>query len=63
MKVWKQLWSLVTDRQWDLDLTKVLGLVIVVAGIVGWFRNGSDPTVVLALGSALVASGKWSKEG
>lgn len=60
--MFKQLKSLVTDKDWDADLTKVLGLILVFVAVVGWFR-GLDPVVVLAFGSGLVASGKFSSQG
>lgn len=34
--------SLFTDKEWDCDITKVLGFGIVVAGIVGFFLGKSD---------------------
>ena len=55
--------SLFTDREWDTDLTKVLGFVIVVAGIVGFFMEKSDFQWIVAFGSGLIATGKFSREG
>lgn len=55
--------SLFTDKEWDLDLAKVLGFVIVVAGIVGFFLGKSDFQWIVAFGSGLIATGKFSKEG
>ena len=57
------LTSLFTDKDWDLDLAKVLGFVIVVAGIVGFFLGKSDFQWIIAFGSGLIATGKFSKEG
>lgn len=57
------LTSLFTDRDWDCDITKVLGFVIVVAGIVGFFLGKSDFQWIIAFGSGLIATGKFSKEG
>lgn len=57
------LTSLFTDKEWDLDLAKVLGFVIVVAGIVGFFLGKSDFQWIVAFGSGLIATGKFSKEG
>lgn len=57
------LTSLFTDRDWDLDLAKVVGFVIVVAGIVGFFLGKSDFQWIVAFGSGLIATGKFSKEG
>lgn len=55
--------SLFTDREWDTDLTKVLGFAIIVAGIVGFFLEKSDFQWLVGFGSTLVATGKFSKEG
>ena len=55
--------SLFSDRDWDCDLTKVLGLAIIVAGLVGFFLEKLDFHWVIAFGSGLVATGKFSKEG
>lgn len=57
------LTSLFSDKDWDLDLAKVLGFVIVVAGIVGFFLGKSDFQWIVAFGSGLIATGKFSKEG
>lgn len=57
------LTSLFTDKEWDLDLAKVVGFVIVVAGIVGFFLGKSDFQWIVAFGSGLIATGKFSKEG
>ena len=55
--------SLFTDRDWDCDITKVLGFCIVVAGLVGFFMEKSDFQWVVSLGAGLIATGKFSKEG
>ena len=55
--------SLFSDKEWDLDLAKVLGFAIVVAGLVGFFLGKSDFQWVVAFGSGLIATGKFSKEG
>lgn len=55
--------SLFTDREWDTDLTKVLGFAIIVAGLVGFFLEKSDFQWIVGFGSTLVATGKFSKEG
>lgn len=55
--------SLFTDREWDCDLTKVLGFAIIIAGLVGFFMEKSEFQWVIAFGSGLVATGKFSKEG
>lgn len=55
--------SLFTDRDWDCDITKVLGFGIIVVGLVGFFMDKSNFEWVIAFGSGLVATGKFSKEG
>lgn len=55
--------SLFTDRDWDCDITKVLGFGIIIAGLVGFFMEKSDFQWIISLGSGLVATGKFSKDG
>ena len=55
--------SLVTDGQWDGDLTKVFGIALIVVGIIGWFRGLADPQWIVGLGCTLAASGKFSAQG
>lgn len=55
--------SLFTDGEWDGDLVKVLGFSLVVTAVLVWIFMGRDPTIMLAFGSALAASGKFSKQG
>lgn len=55
--------SLFTDRDWDFDLTKVLGFCIVVTGIVGFFLSKADFQYIIAFGAGLIATGKFSKDG
>lgn len=57
------LTSLFTDGQWDFDITKVLGFCIVVAGLIGFFLGKADFQWIIAFGSGLIATGKFSKEG
>lgn len=54
--------ALFTDGEWDGDATKVFGLMLMVAGVVGWFM-GKDPAIVIGTGAALAASGKFSAKG
>ena len=58
----KILKSLLTDGDWDPDITKVLGLVLVIVGVVGWFM-GRDPAFIVGFGAAMAASGKFSSQG
>lgn len=55
--------SLLTDGQWDGDLTKVFGAMMIVVGLVGWLFWDRDPAFVVGFGSALAASGKFSSQG
>jgi len=55
--------SLFTDREWDADITKIIGFGVVVAGIVGFFMGKSEFQWIVAFGSGLIATGKFSKEG
>ena len=55
--------SLFTDRNWDCDLTKVIGFGIVVVGIVGFFMDKANFQWIMLFGSGLIATGKFSKEG
>ena len=52
-----------SDREWDCDITKVLGFGIIVAGLIGFFLEKNDFQWVVAFGSGLIATGKFSKEG
>jgi len=58
----KILKSLLTDGEWDPDITKVLGLALVIVGVVGWFM-GRDPAFIVGFGAAMAASGKFSPQG
>ena len=42
------LTSLLSDKDWDLDLAKVVGLVVVGCGITGFFL-GKDEGIVMAM--------------
>lgn len=58
----RALKSLFTDGEWDADVTKVLGVILILVGLVGWWF-GRDPTFVIGFGSALAATGKFSSQG
>lgn len=55
--------SLFTDREWDADLTKVVGFALIVAGVIGFFMEKGNFQWLMTFGSGLIASGKFSKEG
>lgn len=59
----KWLKSIFTDREWDADLTKILGFAIVVVGLVGFFMEKSNFQWVVGFGAGLIATGKFSSEG
>ena len=54
--------SLFTDGNWDGDVTKLFGIALIIAGVVGWFM-GRDPVFIVGFGAALAASGKFSSQG
>lgn len=55
--------SLFTDGEFDGDATKVFGIAVVIAGLVGFFMQKENFQWVVLFGSGLIASGKFSKEG
>ena len=55
--------SLFTDGDWDGDATKFIGFLIVLAGLVGFFMSKQGFEIVIAFGSGLIATGKFSKQG
>lgn len=59
----KQIKAVFTDREWDADATKIIGFGVVLAGLVGFFLGKSNFQWVVAFGSGLIATGKFSKEG
>lgn len=63
LKILKQIGSLFTDSEWDADVTKVFGVAVVSAGIVGFFMQKQDFQWVVAFGAGLISTGKFSKNG
>lgn len=59
----KAIKSLFTDKEWDADITKIIGFGIVIAGLVGFFLGKSDFQWVIGFGTGLIATGKFSSEG
>ena len=55
--------SLFTDSEWDGDATKVIGFFILLAGLIGFFMSKQGFEIVIAFGSGLIATGKFSKQG
>lgn len=62
-KIVKFLHSLVTDKDWDADATKVFGIAVVVCGLVGFFLGKHDFQWVIVFGAGLISSGKFSAQG
>lgn len=60
--MFKFIKSLFVDNEWDGDVTKLFGIVLIVAGVVGWFM-GRDPVFIVGFGAALAATGKFSSQG
>lgn len=52
--------SLFTDKDWDFDLSKVLGFFCIACGMVGFFMNKDNASVlgILGFGSALLGINK-----
>jgi len=63
VKVFKQLYSLISDRDWDADAVKVFGIALILAGIAGWWLGKPDFQWVVGFGATLVATGKFSPQG
>lgn len=55
--------SLFTDGEWDGDIVKVIGFVLVVVGVVGFFLAIPEWQWIIGFGSTLIATGKFSKQG
>lgn len=50
--------SIVSDKDWDPDASKVVGILMCLGGLVGWCLTGYDPTAVLAFGASLLGIAK-----
>ncbi len=55
--------SLFTDGDWDADLTKVGGLAIIIAGMVGFFLSLPEWSIMMGIGAGMATSGKFSTKG
>ena len=55
--------SLFTDGQWDGDLVKVFGAVLIVVGIVGFFMEKQNFQWLIGFGASMAATGKFSIQG
>lgn len=54
--------SIFTDRDWDTDASKVVGVICFICGIVGFFLEKPESVVVLGEAFALLGIAKY-KEG
>lgn len=54
--------SLFTDRDWDTDISKVVGFIFTVVGIVGFFLKIDNFEWIVGAGVSLLLTGKL-KEG
>lgn len=57
-KVKEQLGALFTDKEWDLDVSKVIGFVCIVCGIIGFFMEKANTIALLGFGSGLLGINK-----
>ena len=55
--------SLFTDGQWDGDLVKVFGAVLIVVGVVGFFMEKQNFQWLIGFGSSMAVTGKFSIQG
>ena len=55
--------SLFTDGEWDGDVVKVFGVILIICGIVGFFLAIPEWQWIIGFGSTLVATGKFSIKG
>lgn len=46
--------SLFTDREWDADLSKIVGFACVVCGVVGFFMGKDNFPWVIGFGAGLL---------
>lgn len=57
-RVLKQVWSLLSDQDWDADLTKVAGVVLMAIGVVGWWYGKADFQWIVGVGAGMASTGK-----
>ena len=55
--------SLFTDGQWDGDLVKVFGAVLIVVGVVGFFMEKQNFQWIIGFGASMAVTGKFSIQG
>lgn len=61
--IFKQIYSMFSDKDWDTDPVKVFGIALILAGVVGWWMGKPDFQWIVGFGASLVASGKFSAQG
>lgn len=54
--------SLVTDKDWDGDGAKFFGLALIIAGVVGFFRQLPEFQWLIGFGATMIGTGKWAEE-
>lgn len=56
----KFLKSLFTDAEWDYDISKVVGFIMVIIGFIGYFMGKDGWQWIIITGGGAIASGKLS---
>lgn len=52
--------SLFTDGDWDFDITKIIGFILIIVGLVQSFLQLENAKWLIMTGAAAIASGKLS---
>lgn len=55
--------SIITDNEWDADGTKIVGIILIICSIVGFFCKIERFDLVMYAGCGLLGVGKFSKQG
>lgn len=62
-KIWTIIHAAFSDKDWDADITKIIGFILAVCGVIGFFLAMADWAIMLGIGVTALATGKFSKEG
>ena len=62
-KAGKFILSLITDSDWDGDATKVMGIILIIISVIGFFCAIADWAIMLGIGTTALVSGKFTKQG